>query len=214
MKLGIIGAGNVGGTLGSRWPQAGHTIVFSAKDPQSPKIRELLEKAGPNARVASIQEAVDASDIVVLATPWEAAQEIIETTKGWGGKIIVDAMNPLLPQLAGLSLGTTTSAAESIAKWAPKAKVVKAFNTVGANIMEKPEFPGHKVAMFYCGDDKDAKQQVHSLAVELGFDALDAGPLTQARVLEPFALLWISLAFVAGLGRDIGFQFLRRFPAG
>ena len=210
MKLGIIGAGNVGGTLGSRWAKGGHTVVFGVKDPQSPKMKELLAQAGPNARVASTQEAVDAADIIVLATPWEAAQEIVDSTKGWDGKIIVDAINPLLPQLAGLSLGTTTSAAESIAKWAPKAKVVKAFNTVGANVMANPQFPNHKVAMFYCGDDKDAKQQVHQLATELGFDALDAGPLTQARVLEPFAMLWISLAYVAGFGRDIGFQFLRR----
>lgn len=210
MKIGIIGAGNVGGTLGSRWAKAGHTVVFSATDPSSPKMVELIAKAGPNARAASTLEAVDASDIVVLATPWEAVQEIVEAAKSWEGKIVIDATNPLLPQLAGLSVGTTTSAAEAVAKWAPGAKVVKAFNTVGANIMADPEFAGHKVALFYCGDDAEAKQTVHALAVELGFDALDAGPLTQARVLEPFALLWISLAFTAGFGREIGFQFLRR----
>ncbi len=208
MKLGIIGAGNVGGTLGSRWAQIGHTVVFGVKDP--PNSKELISHAGPNSCAGTVQEAVTASDIIVLATPWEAVHEIVEATRGWEGKIIVDATNPLLPQLAGLSLGTTTSAAETIAKWAPQAKVVKAFNTVGANIMANPDFGTHKVAMFYCGDDKAAKGVVHALATDLGFEAFDAGPLTQARVLEPFAMLWISLAYLAGFGRDIGFQFLRR----
>jgi NADPH-dependent F420 reductase len=210
MKLGIIGAGNVGGALGTRLAQAGHAVIFSAKDSKSPKMSDLLARAGHNACAASAEEAVSASDMILLATPWEVTQEIVESIKGWEGKIIIDATNPLAPALAGLSVGTTTSAAEMIAKWAPRAKVVKAFNTVGANVMANPVFPDHKVALFYCGDDKGAKQQVHALAAQLGFDPLDAGPLTQARVLEPFAMLWISLAYLAGYGRDIAFQFLRR----
>ena len=210
MKLGIIGSGNVGGALGLRWAQLGHTVVFGVKDPQSAKMKELITQAGLNACAGTVQEAITASEIIVLATPWEAAREIFESTTGWDGKIIVDATNPILPQLAGLSLGTTTSAAEAIAQWAPRARVVKAFNTVGANIMANPDFGKHKVALFYCGDDKAAKAQVHQLATGLGFDALDAGPLTQARLLEPFAMLWISLAYPAGFGRGIAFQFLRR----
>jgi predicted dinucleotide-binding enzyme len=147
MKLGIIGAGNVGGTLGSRLAQAGHSVTFSAKDSTSPKMTELLEKAGHNARAASAQDAVSESDMVLLATPWEAAQEIVQSIKNWDGKIIIDATNPLLPGLAGLSVGTSTSAAEMIAQWAPQAKVVKAFNTVGANVMANPAFHDHKVAL-------------------------------------------------------------------
>ncbi len=211
MNVGIIGTGSVGGTLGARWAQGGHAVVFGTREPQSDKLLELLSKAGARARAASVQEAVDASDVILLATPWEAMQEILDGTKGLAGKILIDAINPLLPKLAGLSLGTTTSAAEQIAQWAPGAKVVKAINTVGYNIMENPDFgPGRKVAMFYCGDDKAAKQTVHSLVEELGFEGLDAGPLTQARLLEPFAMLWISLAYPAGFGREIAFQLLRR----
>jgi len=211
MKLGIIGAGNVGGTLGTRWAQAGHKVVFGVNDPTSEKVAGVLGKAGPNARAASVEDAARVSDVIVLAVPFEAAQGVLESTKGCAGKIIVDATNPLLPNLAGLSVGTTTSAAEMVAKWAPQAKVAKAFNTVGYNIMANPDLGGgNKVVMFYCGDDKEAKNVAHSLAVDLGFDALDAGPLTQARVLEPFAMLWISLAYLAGFGRDIGFKLLRR----
>jgi predicted dinucleotide-binding enzyme len=210
MKLGIIGAGNVGGTLGARWAQAGHTVTFSAKDPGSAKMADVLAKAGPNARAGLIEQAVEASDLVLLATPWAASEEVVRGIRGWEGKILIDATNPLLPDLSGLAIGTTTSAAEMISQWAPQAKVVKAFNTVGFNIMANPDFGGSKVAMFYCGDDHEAKQKVHQLATELGFDALDAGPLKQARQLEPFALLWISLAYMAGYGREIGFQFMRR----
>ena len=126
------------------------------------------------------------------------------------GKVLIDAVNPLLPDLSGLVLGTTTSAAEQVASWARGAKVVKAFNTVGSNIMENPVFGQDKPVLFFCGDDASAKGKVKQLADEVGFEGVDAGPLTQARLLEPLALLWISLAFKAGLGREIAFKLLRR----
>ncbi|HTA70873.1 MAG TPA: hypothetical protein VK776_21460, partial [Bryobacteraceae bacterium] len=125
-------------------------------------------------------------------------------------KVLIDAVNPLLPDLSGLVLGTTTSAAEQVASWARGAKVVKAFNTVGSNIMENPVFGQDKPVLFFCGDDASAKGKVKQLADEVGFEGVDAGPLTQARLLEPLALLWISLAFKAGLGREIAFKLLRR----
>jgi predicted dinucleotide-binding enzyme len=110
--------------------------------------------------------------------------------------------------LAGLEIGTTTSGAEQVASWAPGAHVVKAFNTVGFNIMENPNFGNARPVLFYCGDHADAKQTVHQLIADLGFDAQDAGPLKQARLLEPFAMLWISLAMKGG--REIAFQLLKR----
>ena len=210
MKIGIIGSGNVGGALGQRWAKAGHTVVFGTRKPDSPEIQELIARSGGNARAGSQAEAAKVSDVVLLATPWESTEQIVRGLGDLSGKIVVDAVNPLLPKLAGLDIGTRTSAAEQLAGWAPGARVVKAFNTVGANIMADPAFGGEKPVLFYCGDDKEAKAVAHQLATELGFDATDAGPLTQARVLEPFAMLWISLAYVAGLGRDIGFKLLRR----
>ncbi|HLI85077.1 MAG TPA: hypothetical protein VKV17_14240 [Bryobacteraceae bacterium] len=87
---------------------------------------------------------------------------------------------------------------------------MKAFNTVGANIMANPAFGQSKVALFYCGDDPEAKQIVSKLISELGFEPLDAGPLKQARLLEPFAMLWISLALQYGYGTNIAFELVRR----
>lgn len=210
MKIGIIGSGHVGSTLGTRWAQNGHEVVFSSRHPDSPEMQQLLARAGHNACSGSPHEAAAASEVVLLATPWPATQDALTHAGDLTGKVLIDATNPLRPQLDGLALGTTTSAAEQVAQWSPGARVVKAFNTVGANIMADPQFGSAKVALFYCGDEAEAKRITHQLAAELGFDALDAGPLTQARVLEPFALLWISLALAHGYGRDIAFQLLRR----
>jgi predicted dinucleotide-binding enzyme len=112
-----------------------------------------------------------------------------------------------------LTHGTTTSGGEQVASWARGARVVKAFNTVGSNIMENSTFDGHRPVMFYCGDDPEAKQVVKKLIVDLVFEPLDAGPLSQARLLEPVALLWITLALRYGLGREFAYELLRRHAA-
>ena len=210
MTIGMIGSGNVGGALGVRWAKAGHQIVFGTRDPQAADIRERLAEAGANTRAATMAEAAQAGDVLLLATPWPATQQILAGLGNLNGKILIDATNPLLPDLSGLTHGTTTSGAEQVAGWARGAKVVKAFNTVGANIMANATFAGGRPVLFYCGDDAPAKQVVKELIAVLGFEAVDAGPLTQARLLEPFALLWISMALVHGLGREFAFQLLRR----
>ncbi len=210
MNIGILGAGSVGGTLGTRWAANGHKVVFASREPESQKSRELVANAGANASSGSNREAAAEADVVLVATPWEAAEEALRSAGDLKGKTVIDATNPLLPDLSGLAVGCNDSAAERIAKAVPDAKVVKAFNSVGFNIMADPHFESGRVAMFYCGDDAGAKATVAGLISELGFEAVDAGPLRQARVIEPFAMLWISLAYQAGLGREIAFQLLRR----
>ncbi len=210
MNIGIIGSGNVGGTLGTRWAKNNHTVVFSSRNPQSDQMKEVVRQAGSSASAATVAECVKSSDVLLLATPWPAARKALESAGDLRGKILIDAVNPVASDLSGLEIGTTTSAAEQIANWAPGAKVVKAFNTVGSNIMENPDFPGGKPVLFYCGDDAEAKKTVHALVQELGFDARDAGPLKQARHLEAFAMLWITMALVYGYGRDFAFQLLTR----
>ena len=206
MKIAIIGSGNVGGTLGRRWAKNGHSVTFSSRNPQSEEMKKLTAESGTTA--GTVAEAVRSSDVVLLATPWDSTKAAVESAGDLAGKVIIDAINPLTPQLT-LALGITTSAGEQVASWAQGAKVVKAFNTIGATVMANTDFGGRRPVLFYCGDDASAKKTVHDLAAELGFDPNDAGPLTQARVLEPFAQLWISLAF-GGYGQGIAFQFLRR----
>lgn len=209
MNIGVIGSGNVGGTLGKRWIQAGHKVIFSARDQGSAAMQKLLSEAGPSASAASVADAVAGSDVVLLATPWPSARSAVESAGDFRGKVLIDAVNPLSPDLT-LSIGTNTSAAEQIASWAHGARVVKAFNTVGAGIMENPHFDEGQPVLFYCGDDAEAKKTVHQLIAQLGFDAVDAGPLVQARILESFAGLWISLAVKQGFGVNIAFRFMRR----
>jgi predicted dinucleotide-binding enzyme len=124
------------------------------------------------------------------------------------GKVLIDCTNPIGPNFTS-AVGPTTSGAETVARWAEGARVVKAFNTTGFNVMEQPGFGAEAASMFICGDDAAAKSDVTALAEQLGFEVVDCGPLANARLLENLALLWISLAR-QGLGRDIAFKLLRR----
>ena len=195
--------------MGSRWAKAGHQVVFSSREPGSPQMQALVAQAGGTARAASIAETAASADVVVLATPWGATKDILAAAGDLGSKVVIDATNPLLPDLSALEIGTTTSAAEQIAAWIPQARVVKAFNTIGYPVMADPVVNGKAVTLLYCGDDDQAKKTTAKLAAELGFDPVDAGPLTQARLLEPLALLWISLALKQGFGLHWAFTILK-----
>jgi 8-hydroxy-5-deazaflavin:NADPH oxidoreductase len=210
MKIAIIGAGSVGGTLGKAWAKKGHQVYFGVRNPNDDKVRELLKSIGSNAKAGPVAEAVSSSEVVVLATPWTATQAAVESAGNLAGKIVIDCTNPLKSDLSGLEVGYTTSAAEKVAGWAKGAKVFKGFNTTGFNIMADPVINGVRTVMFVCGDDETAKPAVLQLATDVGFDAVDVGKLTQARLLEPWAMLWISLAFGGKVGRDFGFALLKR----
>jgi len=212
MKIGIIGSGNVGGALGGRWAKLGHEVIFGTRDPEGTEKRQLAAKSSGKTRTAALADTAREAEVLLLSVPWNAAQQVVRSLGDLTGKILIDATNPLLPDLSGLALGTTTSGAEEVAAWARGARVVKAFNTVGANIMANPAFEGHRPVMFYCGDDGDAKHVVAKLISDLVFEPVDAGPLKQARLIEPFAMLWISLAY-GGMGRDFAFELLRRRAA-
>lgn len=210
MRIAVIGTGNVGRTLGKRWAQGGHQVIFGSRKPQAEDTRAVLAEAGPNSRVAAPREAAQNADVVLLAVPWPAMRDVLSELGDLSEKTVVDATNPLQPNLAGLELGATNSAGEKVAEWARGAKVVKAFNTIGFNIMANPVFGGNRAPLFYCGDDRGAKEQVRQLASDLGFDPQDVGGLQQARYLEPLAFLWISLAFTPSWGREFAFGLLRR----
>jgi predicted dinucleotide-binding enzyme len=209
MTIGIIGAGSVGGTLGTSWAKKGHRVLFGVRDASTPAVKELLERSGPSASTGSIAEA-GACDVVVLATPWNAVQSALHSAGGLSGKVLLDCTNPLLPDLSGLLIGTTTSGGEIVSQWASGARVVKIFNTTGYGNMANPVYGNDLNTMFYSGDDAAAKQIAAQLAADLGFDPIDAGPLTQARLLEPLALLWITLAIKQGLGMNIAFKLMKR----
>lgn len=210
MNIGIIGYGNVGGTLGRRWAEIGHDVTFGVRDKTSSKVTELLNKISTTASASDISSAIEQSDIIVLATPWEAVKEILNNNNDLiADKIIIDCTNPL-SGLDGLMIGTTSSGGEKVAMWAKRAKVVKAFNSTGSNNMDNPKYDNDRAVMFVCGDDRNAKEITIDLVEELGFDAVDAGGITVSRWLEPLAMLWINLAYKQRMGREIAFKLMKR----
>lgn len=199
MKIAILGAGTVGRTLGKAWAACGHEIIFGRRAPDAAMSRET-----------TVREAARSGDVIVLATPWGAVAETLAAAGNLMGKVLLDATNPLLPGLSGLDAVAAGSAGEQVGAWAPGARVVKIFNTAGYNVMADPVFGNERASMFYCGDDAEAKTVAAQLATEAGFEPVDAGPLTQSRLLEPLALLWITMAMKYGQGREIAFRLLRR----
>lgn len=209
MDIAIIGTGWVGSALGRLWAARGHAIMFGSRDPQSAKVHTLLGTIGAGARAGSVRQAAQFGAVVVLATPWHATEAAITAAGNLSGKIVLDVTNPLNADASGLTIGLTTSAGEEVARWAPGARVVKGFNSLGAALYADPVYDGQVASMFLCGDDAEAKEVVAGLTAELGFDAVDAGPLTSARWLESLVMLWFSLTDVRG-EESLAFKLLRR----
>jgi predicted dinucleotide-binding enzyme len=147
--------------------------------------------------------------VVLFAVPWTAAEEVLTSVGPLSGKVLIDITNAFGPS-GDLALGHTTSTAEQVARWAPGAKVAKAFNGIHYEQLDQRPYGDQAASLFFCGDDAEAKHVVAQLGAELGLDPVDCGPLASARLLEPLAMLWIFLAFRAGMGPDIAFRLLRR----
>lgn len=210
MRIGIIGTGQVGAALATRWAALGHDVMLGARQPNDAKVKSLVSAAGARARAGSLAEAAAFAEVVVLATPFDATEGAIRQAGDLTGKIVIDCTNPLTPDLSGLSVGHTSSAGEAVSGWAKGAKVVKALNSTGSGNMTNPRYGADVATMFVCGDDAGAKATVVDLVKALGFDVVDAGPLRSARLLEPLAMLWITLAYPLGHGPNIAFRLLRR----
>jgi predicted dinucleotide-binding enzyme len=213
MKLAIIGAGNVGGALGTAWAQkAGHEIFFGVSDPKKDKTQALVRSLGSKAQAGTAADAAAFADTIVLATPWPATEAAIHAMGDLKGKILLDSTNPLAmgPDGLGLEIGHSISAGEKVQGWAVGASVFKALNTTGFGNMANQVFNGVKSVMFVAGDDAANKPKVIDLVGQLEFDVVDAGPLRNARLLEAHAMLWIDLALMRGLGRDWAFAIVRR----
>lgn len=202
MQIGILGTGRMAQALGRVWAQRGHALLFGSRD--AGKAAQVAAQIGADARGGSYADAAAFGEVIVLTAPWPAAKATLRAAGSLAGKVLIDVINPL--QDGDLALGHTTSAAEQIAAWAPGARVVKAFNTIYFQNLDARAHPGESSA-FFCGDDPAAKRLVAQLASDLGFDPVDAGPLVNARLLEPLALLWIRLA--GAYGPQIGFKLVR-----
>jgi hypothetical protein len=152
---------------------------------------------------------------VLLTVPYDEVDGVLEPVRpALAGKTLIDVTNPITPDRRRLIVGHTTSGAEEIARQFPTANVVKAFNAVFAEVYQSQnaEIDGRAITIFFAGDAAVAKAKVRELIVRLGFDAVDAGPLENARYLEPLSLLNIQLGRFLGLGTQIGFTLLKTSP--
>jgi predicted dinucleotide-binding enzyme len=202
MKIAIIGTGNVGGALAQGWTRAGHSVVLGVRNATDPKVVALARQTKAETKAPDAAAAV--ADVVVLALPWGAAESAVKALGNLAGKIVIDCMNPLAMRngALGLDRGFDTSGGETVAGWMPGARLVKTLNQVGAEMMASNADLPHRPVMFLAGDDKEAKAIVAALLTDLGFEPLDAGDLTKARLLEPYGMVWINQALIQGKGRD------------
>jgi len=197
MKIAFIGYGNVGAPLASHLQRLGHEVTLAANDASSESVRKALA-TNAGLRVAGPTEAVQAAEIVFLATPFqanvEALQAVAEELKG---KILVDCTNPVGPGLSH-GINNAQSGSEMVQQLAPDARVVKAFTIYGFENLENSAYPAYNVkpVMMYCGRDGAAKKIVGDLIAQLGWEPLDVGGLEQALHLEHLTLLWVRMVRV------------------
>jgi len=208
-RVAIIGAGNVGGGLGTRLANSGVAVKFGVKPDAD--VKGLLAQA-KGATASAVEEAVAWGEIVFLAVPGSVAVDVAKSLGGaLAGKVVVDCNNPLVWKEGPVwTPPPEGSLAAAIAKAAPGARVVKGFNTFGAEFHKDPTLAGVAAQVYLAGDDADAKKAVTEVATTAGFRVVDAGPLRNAAVLENLAMLWIHLATVGGQGRNFTFVMQRR----
>jgi predicted dinucleotide-binding enzyme len=203
MKVGIIGAGNMGSAFARRLSAAGHDVFISSRNIDDAK--RVATSVGGGVRAVPQQQLAESVDLLIAATPYAQQAKALGATGKIDGKAVIEISNPLKPDMSGLAVGHTTSAAEEVAKAAPRARIVKAFNTIFAQLLsERPAAArGARVQVFYAGDDAAAKATARSLIDSMAFEPVDAGPLSNARYLEPLGMLNIYFGHVAKMGTDI-----------
>lgn len=207
--IAIVGTGNVAGALGPEFAALGHTIVYGSRDPSDRRVSDLLKKTGNGASVTSPAESVKNADIIVLAVPGLLVEEITLGLGDLAGKIIIDPTNPITRSTLEFEHALETSNGEIIQNAAPGANVVKAFNTLTWGAMIDPDSTGGPVSIPLVGNSDEAKKVVATLVDGMGLEAIDLGPIENARWLEGMAILLINNTF----GPRDAFNFsLRKAP--
>jgi 8-hydroxy-5-deazaflavin:NADPH oxidoreductase len=183
MKIGIIGSGNMGRSLGILWAEQGHEVFFGARTAE--KGRAVADFAGRGTQGGTNDEAAVFGEVLFYSARGVDPAEVLTSTQTLTGKIIIDPNNSVIPE--GFAYEPITkSLAEILAEQVPNAIVVKAFNTMAQEVFELAPEPlrAHGVSVFVASDDAAAQQTVMQLAEEIGFVAIDSGVLRNARMIE------------------------------
>lgn len=201
MKIAVIGTGNMGAGLARLLTQAGSEVVIGHRDPA--KAAAFAAELGAGVEAGGVAAAIKLADIVILALPYSVIAETLKEAGNLKGKVLIDISNPVTADFSGLVVGHSSSAAEEIQALAPEATVVKAFNTIFAPLLPAEGRNGKVLQVFIAGDDEKAKRAVSSLIKSIGFEPVDAGPLRNARFIEPIGEMNIHFGFFLGKGPTV-----------
>ncbi len=203
LRLAVLGAGNIGGTLGRKWAAAGHKVSFGVNNPDSERAQALQTELGNRVMIGSVTDALAASDVVVTAIPGRAMDETItKHAEQLDGKIIIDTANKLGggPMNSFATFQTQT----------PHARVFRAFNTLGWENFADPVFDGIQADLFYCGPDGDARDVVEQMIADVGLRPIRLGDVDQVGLVDSVGSLWFALALGQGKGRHLAFKVLSK----
>lgn len=214
MRVGVLGSGSVGQAFGSALIRLGHPAKLGSRTPKSPALTAWVSRIGASASAGTFAEAAAFGEVIALATFGMATGEAIDLAEAsnFDGKVVIDITNPLVHAEGGaptLGVGFTDSLGEQNQRRLPGARVVKAFNSVGAPHFFHPQLPGGPPTMFLCGNNAEAKATVSGLISDFGWTPLDVGGIEMSRVLEPLCILWVAAAMKLG-SWDIAFRVLRK----
>ena len=199
MKIGIIGSGDVGKSLGKGFISAGHQVKIGSRTPE--KLNEWAKSS--DASTGTFEEVARFGELIALATLGVATEEALRLAgaKNLQGKVIIDATNPLKFEPGRpptLAIGGNDSLGEQVQKQVPGARVVKAFNTVGNPLFYKPQLPGGPPDMFIAGNDAAAKKTVSDICRDFGWGVIDIGGIEGSRYLEAMCMTWVLHGVLSG----------------
>jgi 8-hydroxy-5-deazaflavin:NADPH oxidoreductase len=203
LRIAVLGAGNIGGTLGRKWVAAEHKVSFGVTNPDSARAQALRAELGTKVTIGLVADALAASDVVVMALPGKAMDETItKYASQLDGKIIIDTANRLgggpMNSLATFQTNT------------PHARVFRAFNSLGWENFADPVFDGIQADLFYCGADGDAREVVEQMIADVGLRPIRLGDVDQVGLVDSVGSLWFALALGQGKGRHLAFKVLSR----
>ena len=198
MKIAILGAGNIGGTLGAIWLAAGHAVQFGVRDPESSKTRAVLSQADGTSAV-DVSSAIDFGEAILFSVPWRIVPEIAqENASALNGKILIDATNNFVGPVINNLIALTASA--------PQAKIFRAFNSLGWEVFANPVIGGQQVDMFYSGPAGAAREQTHKLIAEIGVNPVWVGDNDRIQLVDNMGALWVNMVFQRGWKRRSAFK--------
>ena len=200
MNIAILGAGNIGGTLGRKWIQAGHSVLFGVRDVNSPKTQSALEQAR-GAKAMNTKEAVRESEVILFSVPWKSVPEIAQAhAVDLNGKLLIDATNNFAgPVINNLSV---------LREFAPQSSIYRAFNSLGWEVFANPHIAEQTADMVYSGPDGETRNQVHLLIEQVGVHPIWVGDNDRIHLVDNMGALWVNMVFQRGWKRRSAFKAL------